>query len=416
MRILFFTHYFFPEGNAPATRVYEMARRWVRAGHEVTVVTGVPNVPSGVVYEGYRNRLLQREEVEGVDVVRVWTYLAANKGTTLRIANYVSYMMAATLVGLFLRRPDVVIATSPQFFCGWAGVVTARLRRRPLVLEIRDIWPESIVAVGAMGASRLIRFLEWLELRMYAAARHVVTVGDGYRQKLEAKGVPPERISVVPNGVDLETFRVREGDGAVRAEYELGDRFVCAYLGTIGMGATLDLVVRASRRLRDEGRDDVRFLLVGDGAERERLERQVREEGLPHVVFTGRQPKARMPEFLADVDACLVHLARTPLFQTVMPSKIFEAAAVARPIVLGVEGFAAALVGDAEAGICIEPENEEALLEAVSKLAADRGLAHRMGANAYERIARSHAYGALAERYAERLAIVCAGPGPGGGA
>src|SRR5262245_21262700 len=170
MRIVFFTHYFHPEGNAPATRVTEMTRRWVAAGHDVTVITGVPNVPDGVVYEGYRNRWLQRETRDGVEVVRVCTYLAPNNGTARRIANYVSFMITAALTGLFVRRPDVVIATSPQFFCGWAGVIVTALRRLPFVLEIRDLWPESIEAVGAIGQPRLLRFLEWLELRMYAAA------------------------------------------------------------------------------------------------------------------------------------------------------------------------------------------------------------------------------------------------------
>ena len=166
MRILFLSHYFAPEGNAPATRVHGLTRRWVRDGHDVTVVTCAPNVPSGVVYEGYRNRWRQREKTEGVDVVRVWTWMAPNAGTVRRILNYLSYMVTATLAGLRGPRPDVVIATSPQFFCGWAGVFVSRLRRRPLVLEVRDLWPESIVAVGAMRDSRIIRSLEWLERRL----------------------------------------------------------------------------------------------------------------------------------------------------------------------------------------------------------------------------------------------------------
>ncbi|MDH3521591.1 MAG: glycosyltransferase family 4 protein [Myxococcales bacterium] len=403
MRILYFTHYFFPEGNAPATRVYEMSRRWVRQGHEVTVITGVPNVPDGVAYPGYRNRWLQRERIEGVDVIRVWTYLAANKGTLRRILNYVSFMGAATLAGLFVRRPQVVIATSPQFFCGWAGVFVSGLRRLPFVLEVRDLWPESIVAVGAMRNPRLIRFLEWLEHRMYAAATRIVTVGEGYRGKLVERSIAPERIEVIPNGVDLEAFQPRAPDAAVRAEWNLGERFVCAYVGTIGMGSGLEVVLRASRRLRALGRDDIRFLLVGDGAVREALESATRAEGLSHVVFTGRLPKSRMPEILAASDACLVHLTRTELFKTVLPSKIFEAAAMQRPIILGVAGFAAELVSEAQAGICIEPENDTELVEAVTKLADDPALARRLGASAYEGIAKRHAYAELAGRYLSNL-------------
>jgi glycosyltransferase involved in cell wall biosynthesis len=413
MHILFLTHYFHPEGNAPATRVTEMTRRWSAQGHDVTVITGVPNVPDGMVYAGYRNRWLQRETLGGVEVVRVWTYLAPNKGALRRIANYVSFMVTASLASLRVRQPDIVIATSPQFFCGWAGVVASALRRRPLVLEIRDLWPESIEAVGALRNRRLLRFLEWLERRMYAAASWIVTVGEGYRGKLLDRGVDPARIDVIPNGVDLGFFLAAGADGSsVRARYGLDGRFVCSYIGTIGMGCGLDVVLRAARMLRERGRDDVRFLLVGDGAVREELEARARAEGLVSVVFTGRQPKNEMPAFLAATDACLVHLTRTDLFKTVLPSKIFEAAAMRKPIVLGVEGFAADLVARAEAGICIQPENERELVDATLKLAADPALARRLGEAGYERIATRYTYDRLAQEYADLLARLQSGGSP----
>jgi glycosyltransferase involved in cell wall biosynthesis len=403
MRILFLSHYFYPEGNAPATRVYELGRRWARMGHDVTVVTCAPNVPRGVVYPGYANRLYQHEVVDGVDVRRVWTHLAANEGSVRRIANYLSFLVTGTLAALAAPRPDVLIATSPQFFCGLAGVLASGLRRVPFVLEIRDLWPESIVAVGAMRPSRAIRLLEWLERRMYAAATRIVTVGEGYRRKLAERGVAPESVEIVPNGVDLALFRSGADGSRVRSEFGLGDAFVCAYVGTIGMGCGLDVVLRAGRLLRERGRDDVRFLLVGDGAVRERLEQEARASGLANVVFTGRLDKQRMPEVLAAADACLVHLARRELFTTVMPSKIFEAAAMARPIVLGVEGAAAELVAGAGAGLCIEPENEVQLVDAVLRLADDPALARKLGAAGRGEIASRHDYDGLAARYAGLL-------------
>jgi glycosyltransferase involved in cell wall biosynthesis len=408
MRILFLSHYFFPEGNAPATRVYELSRRWVRMGHEVTVVTCAPNVPSGVLYAGYANRLYQREVVDGVDTRRVWTWLAANEGSARRIANYVSFLLSGTLAALAAPRPDVLIATSPQFFCGWAGVLASRARRLPFVLEIRDLWPESIVAVGAMRPSRTIRLLEALERRMYAAATRIVTVGEGYRRKLAERGVAPERVELVPNGVDLALFRGQADGSRVRREFGLGDAFVCAYVGTIGMGSGLDVMLRAGRLLREQRRDDVRLLLVGDGAIRERLEREARAAGLANVVFTGRLDKARMPEVLAAADACLVHLARRELFTTVLPSKIFEAAAMARPIVLGVEGSAAELVGGAGAGLLIEPENEAQLVAAVLRLADDPALAKRLGDAGRSEIAARYDYDELAGRYADLLGKIAA--------
>ncbi len=401
MRVLFLTHYFHPEGNAPGTRVYELCRRWVAMGHDVTVITGVPNVPNGVAYEGYRNRLLQRECVDGIETIRVWTYLAANKGAARRILNYLSLMLSATVAALFVRKPDLVIATSPQFFCGWAGVWVSRLRRIPFILEVRDLWPESIVAVGAMRAGRWLRFLEWFEKRMYAAATRIVTVGAGYRDQLTDRGVATERIDIVPNGVDRGLFADRGGGAALRDKYDLGGAFVCSYIGTIGLGSGLEVVLRAARLLRAEGRDDIKFVLVGDGAVREELERRARQEGLKQIVFTGRQDKRMIPEFLSMSDACLVHLLRRDLFRSVLPSKIFEAAAMKKPIVLGVEGSAAQIVRESNAGICIEPENERELVEAVKQLARNPGLTDRMGRAGIESIATVYDYDRLAEKYAE---------------
>jgi len=408
MRVLFLTHYFHPEGNAPGTRVYELCRRWVAMGHDVTVITGVPNVPDGVAYEGYENKCFQRERVDGIETIRVWTYLAANKGTTRRILNYLSLMFTATVAALFVRKPDLVIATSPQFFCGWAGVWVSRLRRIPFILEVRDLWPESIVAVGAMRAGRWLRLLEWLEKRMYAAATRIVTVGEGYRDQLADRGVATERIDIVPNGVDRGLFADRGGGPVLRDKFDLGDAFVCSYIGTIGMGSGLEVVLRAARLLRDEGRDDIVFMLVGDGAVREALERTARQEGLKRVVFTGRQDKRVVPDFLSMADACLVHLVRRDLFRTVLPSKIFEAAAMKKPIILGVEGSAAQIVEEANAGICIEPENEAELVETVTRLAQDRELARRMGQAGFDSIAAIYDYDRLAEKYAEVIERVAA--------
>jgi glycosyltransferase involved in cell wall biosynthesis len=408
MRILFLTHYFHPEGNAPATRVYEMSRRWVKQGFEVNVVTGAPNVPSGVVYPGYRNRWRSRERIEGIQTLRVWTYLAPNKGTVRRILNYLSFCATATLAGLFAPRPDLVIATSPQFFCGWAGVFVSRARRVPFLLEVRDLWPDSIAAVGAMRSSRLLRWLAWLERRMYAAATRIVTVGRGYQRELEARGVSAAKIAVVPNGVDRSQFDPATDGSVLRAKYAPNGEFLCSYVGTIGMGSGLSVVLRAAERLKQAGRHDVVWLLVGDGAVREDLEREARQRGLTRVVFTGRLPKAEMPGVLAASDACLVHLARQPLFKTVMPSKIFEAAAMAKPIVLGVEGVAAEIVQEAGAGICIEPENEEQLIEAVQRLASDREVGRRLGRAGYERIAAAYDYSELAREYAGLIRQVAA--------
>lgn len=399
MRILFLSHYFPPEVNAPASRTYENCRRWVRNGHQVTVITCAPNCPNGVVYDGYRNRLWQREFIDGIEVVRVWTYIAANEGTVRRIVNYVSYMISAVIAALFVRRPDVVIATSPQFFCGWAGVLVSKLRRRPFILEIRDIWPESIVAVGAMRKSRLIRMLERMELMMYAAPRHIVTVGAGYSACLEKKNVPREKMSVVMNGVDAELFHPVEHTHGLREKYGLDGKFICTYCGTLGMAGGLDVVIRAARKLRERGDERFAFLLVGDGAERKRLEDEVARDGLASVVFTGRLDKKLIPEVLSTSDACLMHLHKSPLFETVMPSKFFEAAGMERPVINGVAGFAAGIVAEAGAGINIEPENEDELLAAVETLQSNPDMARTYAVSGKQFVAANFDRDTLAEEY-----------------
>ena len=408
MRILFFSHYFPPEVNAPASRTYENAKRWVRQGHEVTVVTCAPNCPDGILYKGYSNRLYHRETIDGIRVVRVWTYLAPNEGTARRIVNYVSYMVSAVLASVFLRKPDVLIATSPQFFCGWAGVIASKLKRVPFILEIRDIWPEGISAAGGMTrAKRTLEFVEWLALAMYRAATHIVTVGGGYKEKLIEKSVPPEAISVVTNGVDQELFTLRPANADLRRRYGLESRFVCAYIGTIGMASGLDVVLRAARRLKQQQDTNIVFLLVGDGAMRRKLEAEARAEALDNVVFTGRQDKHLMPDFLATSDACLVHLRKTPLYETVLPSKIFEAAAMGRPIILGVRGFSADLVQRAGAGLCIEPENEGELLEAVNKLACSPALREELGRSGRNYVLRNFDRETLAREYLKVIRTVC---------
>lgn len=375
MRILFLTHYFPPEGNAPATRVAALAKRWVAAGHEVTVVTGVPSVPDGVVYPGYRNRWWPQEEVfDGVRVIRVGTFIAANKGSGRRILNYLSFMLSAFFRLIFLRRPEVLIATSPQFFCGWAGVlgkwwfrISRPWTRRPkFVLEIRDLWPESIGAVEAIANRRILRILEWLELRMYAAANRLVTVGPGYRDRLGERGVPHEKISIIMNGVDRDLLEATEPDPTeLRDDWGLQGKLVCSYIGTIGMASGLEVFVRAARILKERGEDRIRLLAVGDGAVRGDLERQAKAEKLDVLVFTGRRPKEEMPFFLAATDLCFVHLRKTPLFETVMPSKIFEAFGMRRPILIGVDGEARRLVAKSGGGWAIPPEDEEALVKAL---------------------------------------------------
>ena len=410
MKILFFSHYYTPEGNAPATRVSALCERWVKAGHDVTVVTCPPNVPNGIVYDGYANRRTS-EVINGVKVERVKLYIAANKGAVKRVLNYVSYFVKSLLAAMRLPKPDVVIATSPQIFCGYVGVWYKRLRRVPLVMEIRDIWPESMFAVGANVPKIGIWMLEIIEKAMYRKCDKLVTVGQGYFDRLAEKGVPKEKMSIVMNGTDLAVYSPREKNMELLKKYGLDGKFVVSYIGTVGMACGLEVVLEAAEilgRKEHKDRKDVVFVVVGDGAHREKLEAEAKKRGLANIVFTGRQPKSSMPDWVSSSDANLVHLKKTELFTTVMPSKIFESAGCKRPIIMGVDGFAKKLVMDAHAGLDMTPENADSLVECVEKLVGNPELCKQLGENAYNNIAKVHNRDKQAEDYLKTLEMLAA--------
>lgn len=421
MKILFFSHYYTPEGNAPATRVSALCERWVKAGHDVTVVTCPPNVPNGVVYDGYANKRTS-EVVNGVKVERVKLYIAANKGAIRRMFNFVSYFMKSLIAALRLPKADVVIATSPQIFCGYAGVWYKRLRRVPLIVEIRDIWPESMGAVGANIPKIAYWVLERIEKSMYQKCDRLITVGEGYFNRLAEKGVSKEKMSIVMNGTDLAVYSPREKNFELLKQFGLEGKFIVSYIGTVGMACGLEVVLDAAEKLSSEFRvlssefdsadnpkPEIRnmkpivFVIVGDGAYREKLEAEAKTRSLANVVFTGRQPKSSMPDWISSSDANLVHLKKTELFTTVMPSKIFESAGCKRPIIIGVDGFAKKLVMDAQAGLDMTPESADSLVECVEKLATDTELCKVLGENAYNNIAKVHNRDKQAEDYIEVL-------------
>lgn len=399
MKILFLTHYYLPEGNAPASRVSALAKRWVEQGHDVTVVTSAPNVPNGVVYEGYKNRWTYEEVMDGVKVIRIWTYIAPNKGTIKRILNYVSYMFSAFIHCLFMKKPDVMIATSPQFFCGWAGVLLHWFRRFAFVLEIRDIWPESMSAVNAGLPGPLLKVIGIMEKIMYRSARHIVTVGDGYVGKLMERGVPENKISVVMNGVDQSLFYPRPVNHELLAQYGVDGKFICSYVGTIGMACGLQTVLEAAEILKKQNNDHVRFILVGDGAVKAELEAEAKQKNLDNVIFTGRRPKNEIPDWIASSNINLVHLKKSDLFTTVMPSKIFESAGCGRPVLMGVDGFAKKLVMDAGMGIDIEPENPESMVKGLLTVVSDPELESRLGKNGLNNIVPKYNRDSQAEKY-----------------
>jgi glycosyltransferase involved in cell wall biosynthesis len=379
LRVLFVSHNFPPEVNAPARRLHDHGKQWVKDGGRLDVITDVPHFPEGVVHAGYRNRLT-RETVEGMEVLRVPQVITRNGGAGNRILNYVSFMASAIWHSHRVEeKPDVVAATSPQMFTAIAGYVVSRLKRAPFVLEIRDLWPASAVSTGVLKRNAIVRFFEGVERFLYRKAAHIVVVTDSFRDYLLELGVPDQKITVLKNGVDLDGFGGVEDASALaglRTEVAPDHGFVVSYVGTLGKAHGLEVILEAARRCPEP---DILFLVVGAGAEREPLEARARELGLPNFRMVDKQPHERMRLFYALSDVSVIHLRDVPLFRGVIPSKIFESLAARRPIVLGVDGEARGIVEEAGAGIAFRPEDPEALLEAVLRLYREPELRRRMG-------------------------------------
>lgn len=367
MRLLFLTDNFPPEVNAPATRTYEHCREWVKKGVDVTVITCTPNFPQGKVYAGYRNRLWQREVIDGIKVIRVWSYISPNEGFYKRVLDYISFGLMAFFASLFVKT-DLIVATSPQFFTAVGGYLASVFKRKPWVMEVRDLWPISIKAVGAVsGKEKLLSSLETLELFLYRKAERVVVVTHSFKDDLTQRGIDPDKVEVVTNGVFMDKFEPREKDATLTRELGLEGKFVLGYLGTFGMAHKLIFILRSMPALPE----NIHLLLVGDGAKREQLLKQVAKYQLKNVTILPAVAKSEVARHLSVIDVALVHLRRSDAFKTVIPSKIFENAAIRKPLLLGVEGESQAIIEKYGAGLCFIPENERDFHRQLLRLVTD---------------------------------------------
>lgn len=368
MKILFLTDNFPPEVNAPATRTYEHCKEWVKLGAEVTVITCFPNFPKGKVYDGYKNKLYQKEEIDGIKVIRVWTYITANKGFGKRIIDYISFGIMAVIFGLFIKT-DIIVGTSPQFFTAVGARVLAFLRRKPWIMEVRDIWPESIKTVGAATEdSKAIKLLEKIEVHLYKSATRLIVVTDTFKKTIIGKGINGDKIEVVKNGANLELFQPKEKNYEIVNQLNLQDKFVIGYIGTHGMAHSLDFIVNAISKVTDT---ELHFLFVGDGAVKNEIVKQAKSLKLTNITFIDSVSKDKVGDYISVLDAMLVPLKKTDNFKTVIPSKIFETSAMQIPILLGVDGESRGIIEKYNAGLYFEPENEEELLSQIKKLKSD---------------------------------------------
>lgn len=381
MHILFISDNFPPESNAPASRTYEHSKEWVKYGHKVTIITCSPNFPEGRIFPGYSNEWLKKEIMDGINVHRVKTYVAPNSGFFRRILDFISFMIASFFHGLFIPKVDLVIGTSPQFFTVISAWALSKIKKIPFIFELRDIWPASITAVGAMKNNFLIKILERIEIFLYHQAKLIISVTHSFKKDLIKRGISAEKIKVVLNGVDLKKFNFTfSKDLFLKEKYNLKGKFVAGYVGTHGQAHALESIIKAAQILQNE--ESIKILLVGTGSEKPKIEKLAQDLDLHNLLMLPMQPREAMEEILSLCDVSIVSLRDVPLFKTVIPSKIFESMAMKLPIIISVpDGEATKIINDTKSGLVVRPESPKDLAESLKILKNNEVLYAKLASN-----------------------------------
>ena len=398
MRICIVSHYFWPEISAPSSRLSELAQSWIEEGHQVSVVTNLPNHPTGILNPGYAPNRFQIEDAMGMRILRCRTYATPNQGIVKKTLGHLFFAFQAAWEGSrHLRGMDVVLASSPTLFSVIGAWGLSRMLGCPLVMEVRDLWPAIFVELGVLENRFLIGALEALELSLYRKSRHVVVVTQAFADDIIRRGVPDRKVSVIPNGVDLDRFRPGGKPEALQDEFQVRGKFVVLYVGAHGISHGLKSILETARLLRDD--PEIKFVFVGEGAEREALVESARGMRLTNVAFFPGQPRDRMRDIYHMADVCLVPLRNIPLFRTFIPSKMFEIMGAGRPIAASLAGEAADILARSGGAEISPPEDPAALASSLRRLKADparREELARQGrafaARCYDRRALAHDY------------------------
>jgi colanic acid biosynthesis glycosyl transferase WcaI len=400
VRLLFVTHYFHPEVGAAPTRILELAEELSTRGHEVTVLTGFPNYPDGVIPPAYRGRRFQVERLRDLRVVRTAVYPAPNRGVARRLMNHASFALSAMAASTRTGTADAVIVETPPLFTAAAGVAIARLKGAPLLLNVADLWPDAAIQFGALDNRAAVACARAIERYAYRHADRIAVPTPGVQRALRERGRPPEQVVLIPHGVDPARFA-----GTADAPPVPG-RVV--YCGTIGMGHAVGTLVEAARRLEEAGVAH-ELLIVGDGAERAELEARATRWGLRHVTFAGRMPREQLPEILATAKLTVATQRDLPLLADALSTKVLEYMAAARPVVVAASGWTAQIVVEAQAGIVCPPEDAGALAEAIATLTADADRARVMGLNGRRYVEANLTRAVAVERMERALQSMLAG-------
>ncbi len=401
MKALFFSQYYSPEINAPAHRMSFFAKHLSKKGDDVTVICEPPNYPERELFEGYENKWRSINQEDGVKVVRSWVHITKKKTFIPRIINYASYLISSFFAGLH-EDPDVIFVTSPPFPALASAWLLSKIKRVPLVLDIRDIWPDSAVSVGMMNKGLLFKFLQWWEKKFYKSAEKIVVNAKGIGKRLtKEKGVPEDKIKFLPNGAEIEMFDPQAQGKKLNQEFNIKNKYVVLFTGLIGLAQDPEVIVKAANILKNE--KEIFFLIVGDGPKRKECLELIDKYNLENIIMPGSYPREEMPKFVARADACLATHKKDDLFKDVIPSKIFDYMAGARPIIINSQGEGVRIVKEAECGINIPPASPQEMADAILNLYHDFAKARDYGKNGRKYAEKNFAKKKIAEKLHDLL-------------
>lgn len=404
MRILYISQYFPPEAGATQTRAYEMAKNWVRLGHNVTMLAEFPNHPSGIIPSNYKGKLFERSNLEGIEVLRVWVKASPHKTFRNRMLFYLTFMVNAIIAGIFLARGkfNLLYATSPPLFVGGAALVLSYLKRIPMVFEVRDLWPESAIALGELTNHRAISMATQLEEMCYCRAVQVVVVTHGIYDRLIQRGSSPNKLIIIPNGANIDLFTFNKvGRDRIRRELGLVQDFIAIYAGIHGLAQGLETIIETARLLQSNSK--IHFLLIGDGPKKAELVTLANSYNLPNLTILPEKPREQIPDYLSAADVALIPLKKAEIFKGALPSKIFDAWACERPVLLSIDGEARVVVESVSGGIFVPPEDPERMAEALVYLMNSPPKRQSMGENGLIYTRQNHSRAALAEKLISHL-------------
>jgi len=399
MRILLVHQYFLRKDSGGGSRWNQFAKYWSEKGHKITVLAGMLDEKSRK-YQDCKHKFIVKEKVsDSITVIRCHVSEAYNVSPLGRMWGYISFGFSSTIAGLFVKKPDVIICTSPPLIVGMTGAVLSRFKRIPMVFEVRDLWPESVVEIGAVKNKWVIKFLYWMQKVSYRSSKWINVLTPAFEETLvNSSGVPREMISMIPNAADLDIIRPGPRDNWVREKYDLGGKYVVSYVGAHGTANYLMQLIDAAKMLKEQA-PDVQLMLIGDGMQKSMLISEAERVGLDNITFVDPVSKETIGDFINASDACTAVLKGIEVYKTVYPNKVFDYMSAAKPIILGIDGVARKLVEEANAGIFVQPENALSFTEAVMKLKNNPHLAAEFGRNGLAYVHKNYDRKKLAEKY-----------------